>query len=175
MTSALLLGDANCVFDDAEAALKLFTPDLVAACNNIGIRWEGHVDHWMTLHPRQCADWEGIELAVNRRVREGRNKPITWGHKAAPGIDRTTDDWLGSTGLFAVKALIEIGCNKIVLAGVPMTEDGAHYYSKHKWVQAPRYHRGWTKHQKEIAPYVRSMSGWTGHTFGAPDEAWFKQ
>jgi len=168
VTTALVLGDANCVYEDAEAALKLFTPDLVAATNNIGIDWEGQLDHWFTLHPTECADWVGMEMAVARRVREGRNRPITWAHKAAKGIDQVSDDWGGSTGLFAVKNLRHIGCEKIILAGVPMTSDGAHYYSKTLWSKAHMYHKGWRNHYDEIAPYVRSMSGWTQELLGAP-------
>ena len=51
MSSCLILGDATSVYEDAEAALKLFTPDLFAATTNIGCVWEGRIDYWFTIHP----------------------------------------------------------------------------------------------------------------------------
>src|SRR4026208_1442907 len=98
MKTALVLGGAGCVYQDAEEALKLFTPDCVAAINNIGIDWEGHNDHWFTLHSKPTPDWPGIVEARRRRRIAGRNDPVTWGHKADKGIDRYTEDWSGSSG-----------------------------------------------------------------------------
>jgi hypothetical protein len=173
---ALVLGSAATVFADAEAALKVFTPTVVAACNNIGIDWEGRVHHWFTLHPAKTEDWPGIQEAKRRRRLAKRNTDIvTWSFKAAKGIDRVTEDWGGSTGLLAVKGLLEIGFGKIVLAGVPMTILAGHYNQKPEWRKAEMYHRGWHKHLKEIAPFVRSMSGWTQKLLGAPTKQWLAE
>jgi hypothetical protein len=167
--AALLLGDADCVFQDANAAMDMFDFDIIAAVNNIGLDWKGHVHHWFTLHPNKCVDWVGMEEAVRRRtVIHKRNRPVTWAHKHWRGIDRVTSDWSGGSGLFAIKGLLEIGCDAIVLAGIPMTSEGKHYYSTASWVQGPKYHRAWLKRQADIAPYVRSMSGWTKGLLGAP-------
>lgn len=171
--SALILGDAKCVYDDADAALELFTPDIVAATSNIGSTWDGRVDHWFTLHPAPCTDWVGIEEATRRRILDKRNLPVIWSYKAARGIDRvTTPDWAGASGLLAVKGMRELGCAKIVLAGVPMTKGGGHYYDQKEWMQAEHYHKGWMNHLQEIAPFVRSMSGWTRELLGLPDPSW---
>ena len=174
VNTALVLGDAACVYKDVEAALELFTPEVIAATNNIGAVWEGHVDHWFTLHPLQASEWVGIELAMKRRLSAGLNRPYTWAHKSYKGIDYWTPDWAGSTGLLAVKGLLEIGMEKIVLAGVPMNKQGAHYYNDNEWTQATRYHKGWVKHHDIIAPYVRSVSGWTMECFGFPTRDWLE-
>jgi len=71
-----------------------------------------------------------------------------------------------------VRCLLEIGCERIVLAGIPMSAEYAHYYNPGQWTQAHMYHKGWKKHLDKIAPYVRSMSGWTRELLGAPDEEW---
>lgn len=169
--TALVLGDAACVHVDATAALKLFTPSAIAAANNIGIEWQGHLDFWFTLHPGACIDWIGIRDAVARRTKAGRNKPEVWAHKAAPAIDKTTPDWGGSTGLLAVKGLLELGFERIVLAGVPM-DTSPHFYNGQPWRQVERYRQAWKAHLHEIAPFVRSMSGWTADLLGKPDADW---
>ena len=175
MTQVLLLGDAASVYEDAKKACQLFVPEVVAATNNIGIHWEGHVDHWFTLHPQPAHHWVGIEQAVVQRIRAGRNKPFTWAHKDGKGIDFVTTDWGGSSGLFAIKGLLEIGCRKIVLAGIPMTKEGAHYYEETEWFQAQRYHKAWLKHHDLIAPHIKSMSGWTMEQFGMPTPDWLEE
>ena len=169
---ALVLGGANCVYADAEAALDLFTPDIVAAVNSIGIDWPGHIHHWFTLHPDKTKDWPGIEEALRLRKLKRLNKPVVWGFQPARFIDRVTPDWSGSSGLFAVKGLRELGCMHIVLAGVPMTKLNAHYNNNQAWEQAEKYHRGWHRHLIDIQPFVRSMSGWTKSILGAPTAEW---
>lgn len=176
MPTALILGSGACVHKDAEEALSLFSPDFVAATNNIGLDWPGDVHHWFTLHPRPTKDWPGIEVARKRRVRLGRNDPVTWAHKPDRGIDRVTADWRGSTGLLAVKGmLIELGCTTIVLAGVPMSSGERHYNLGEEWRHAPRYYIGWKQNHQEIAPFVRSMSGWTKQLLGEPTREWLSQ
>lgn len=172
MPSALLLGDARCVHDDAAAALAMFSPDAVGATNNIGIHWPGRVDYWFTLHPLKCPDWPGIVDAMRQRETSRRNHPQTWAHKNAAGIDRHTPDWAGSTGLLGVKALLEEGFDRIVLAGIPMTAEQSHYYSPKPWSSAPSFRKGWVRYQKQIAPFVKSMSGWTMELLGAPTAEW---
>jgi hypothetical protein len=172
MPSALVLGGARCVHEDAEAALGLFTPDAIAAVNDIGIEWPGRLDYWVTLHANKTRQWPGIVEALHRRIGKGRNRPQIWGYKPHSGIDRHTDDWTGSSGLLTVKILIEEGFGCIVVAGVPMTQEGGHFYDTKAWLQCERYRVGWVKHHKEIAPFVRSMSGWTREQFGEPSD-WF--
>lgn len=172
MKVALVLGDAACVYEDAEAALGMFTPAAVFATNNIGIYWP-HVDHWCTLHVGPCHDWIGIVAAMNKRVADGRNRPKTWAHQEKAGVDHKTRDWSGSSGLLAVKVALEHGFDRIVVAGVPLTSCDAHFYSKHKsWDAAGHFQRGWRRNLNAIAPCVRSMSGWTKDLLGAPTEEW---
>lgn len=172
MRSALILGDAAGVHVEAAEAQCLFSPDVVIAVNNIGITWP-HVDHWVTLHIDDCPNWCGLAEAVRRRALAGLNTPTTWAHKPARGVDRHTEDWTGGSGLLAVKiAIFELGIERVVLGGMPMSDAVPHFYTSEPWRQAPRYHRGWIAHHKEIAPFVRSMSGWTREQFGPPDKQW---
>lgn len=173
---ALVLGDARTVWEEATAALAMFEPDAVAATNNAGIAWPGRLDYWCTLHPQQCTSWVGIDAAVRQRVAAGRNRPQTWAHKASRGVDRHVADWAGSSGLFAVRVLLHEGFTHIVLAGVPMNRDGAHFYDEGRpWESAGSFHKGWEKHMAQLRPHVRSMSGWTRVRLGGPTPEWLGQ
>ena len=174
MITALLLGDARCVLEDAAAALDMFSPDVVGALNNIGITWKGKVDHWFTLHPTSCEDWVGIEEAVRRRKINGGNIPATWSYRHDRAVDYVREDWQGGSGLFGIRCMkVDLHIDRIVLAGCPMTRAGGHFYNQYEWRQAEDYYRGWYKHREEIAPHVRSMSGWTQGLLGAPTPEFF--
>jgi hypothetical protein len=158
--------------------MALFKPDAVAATNNAGIHWPDRLDYWCTLHSAPCPDWIGITAALRQRRELGRNRPQIWGHVSKEryvGVDRTTVDWFGSTGLLAVKVLIEEGFDRIVLAGVPMSSEGGHFYDDKPWSGCDRYRVAWTVHKGEIAPFTRSMSGWTQELLGAPTPEWLAQ
>lgn len=171
MPTALILGGAESVWDEAERALKLFTPDAVAAVNDSIPRWPHRLDYAITLHPSKMENW----------VKDRRNKGLNvdcelWAHKRhGNSVHRVTDDWAGSSGLFAVKILMQEGFGGIVLAGVPMDKQGGHIVRKTQWVSADMFRKGWLKHQCEIAPFVRSMSGWTKELFGPPTAEWLMQ
>lgn len=135
--------------------------------------WPGHLHIAASLHPDKMHLW------LNERAGKGLNEPETWAHKVSgpngrveARIDRTTDDWRGSSGLFAVKIAMECGCDRIVAAGVPMTREAAHFFDVTPWRDAGGFLSGWIKHEREIAPYFRSMSGWTAERFGTPDASW---
>lgn len=176
MKSALVLGGASRVWEDASASLDLFTPDLTIAVNDMIGAWPSHLDIAATLHP------EKLHLWLRERRRKGFNEPETWAHKqTGPNgkvearIDRATDDWKGSSGLFAVKIALEQSCDLIVLAGVPMDADAAHFFDPKSWNDANAFHKGWLAHKAKIAPYVRSMSGWTAELLGRPDASWLQR
>jgi len=172
VTTALVLGGAGCVYEDIEAALKLFTPDAIAAVNAIGIEWPGRLDYWATLHPGEKKQWPGIVEAMRLRLMAGHNRPQTWCYKPFDGVDRHTSDWGGSSGLLAVKILIEEGFTHIVGAGVPMTMNLAHFNDHKPWLAANSYQRGWIRHRAEIEACFRSLSGWTRKEFGSPTANW---
>ena len=174
MKRALVLGDAASVFEEIEAALDLAEVDAVAACNNMIVNWNGHLDYAVTLHPEACRDWVGIVEALRLREAAGLNRPETWAHAPSAGIDRWTKHWRGSSGLHAVTALLEIGFDRIVLAGVPLSESDGHFYDRRPWHAAPSFRSGWLAHVSEIRTRVRSMSGWTAELLGRPSVEWLR-
>jgi len=165
---ALILGGASCVWEDVEAALDLAEFDCIIAANDVGAHWSGPLDHWVSLHPEKLNGW--------LRARREKGYPdgfTTWSHKKQAGcnVDRATDDWKGSSGLFAVKVARELGYERIVLCGVPLNAEGAHFFDAKPWKAFQGFRNGWLNHRAEIAPYVRSVSGWTREILGAPDES----
>jgi hypothetical protein len=172
--TTLILGGARSVWDDAAAATALAEPDAVFAVNDIGTRWAGPVRAWCTLHPEHMARW--------RAERARRGFPAAFehvGHETGqPGIDRVTGylwpgmNASGSSGLFAVKVAMESEFDRIILAGVPMQAEGAHFFNASPWGEVASFIEAWKIAMPLIAPHVRSMSGWTRQLLGCPSAEW---
>ena len=96
MKTCLILGGAECVFDDAEAALKLFEPDIIIAVNDIVLTWKGRIDILVTLHPEKFA---AKAIAAHPGI-------VVWSHQLKSDAHRMIKDWGGSSGLLAVKVAL---------------------------------------------------------------------
>ena len=169
---ALVLGGARSLHKDAEAALRLFRPDVLIATNHAGREWPEPFDHWVSYHVEKFPRWTA--------EREKRGHPggyRLWCPKTAAkvleGVGRL-ENWGGSSGLLAAGplALIVLGCERVVLAGVPLDARGAHFDDPRPWTVAKNYQSAWTRHYPTLRDRVRSMSGWTMELLGAPTEDW---
>jgi hypothetical protein len=173
MLRALVVGDAVGVLDDAAAALEMFEPDAVAACNNMIIHWQDRLDYAVSLHPNKCSNWVGLAKAIEQREAAGLNRPEVWAHLPHHAVDRHTKDWGGSSGLLTVKVLLEEGFDRIVLAGVPLNSHGAHFYAPNElWRTAVQFRKAWNAHLGELRGKVKSMRGWTRELLGEPTREW---
>lgn len=164
MPTALVIGGAECAWDDAYRALELFKPDAFAVVNDMLGRWPLRIDYGCTLHPDKLGEF--------LRGRRGPLPYQIWSHRAHKNAQRRTTDWAGSSGLFAVKVLREENFDAIVVAGVPMVDKAGHIVRKETWPNANMFRGGWKKRFGEIEPYVRSMSGWTMELLGPPTPEW---
>ena len=162
----LILGGAHCVFEDIEASQELFLPDVIIAVNDIGIYIE-EVDHWCTMHPDKMKVW------IKQREAHGFKKPKMWTatHLSIEGF--TSINSRGGGGILGVNLAKFLGATKIVLAGIPMTQN-AHFNKKHGWMEATMYRQFW-RDEKSYSKWVRSMSGWTKELYGLPTEEWLKE
>jgi hypothetical protein len=119
-----------------------------------------------TLHPHKLPQW------LTTREQAGKPKPMeVWAHIHHQNVTNQVNDWAGSSGLFSVAVARQKGFDKIILAGVPMKKEAGHIVRKRDWTQVIAFTAAWSRHVKEIAPYVRSMSGWTAELLGKPDAA----
>lgn len=173
MKTALVLGGAAGVWDDAARALSRFQPHAAAAVNDIGTRWAGRLDIWASLHHEKMAGWR------QERVRRGFGPAKTHiGCEPAPGIDAVEDyRWpgmnaSGSSGLYAVKLLMDRGFDRIVLAGIPMDPAGAHFFNTARWDEVESFWQAWLDQAPRLKGIVKSMSGRTRELLGAPDRTW---
>jgi hypothetical protein len=177
---AIVVGGSEQVMDDLDAARMMChaagLPVTLYAVND-AIAVLGDPIVAVTLHPAKLRD-VNVRTMVHRgwlsqREEKGYPPPVeVWSiqHSHAAGVTKVTEDWGGSGGLYAVKVARQCGHDRIVLAGVPMTVEAKHFVRKAVWNACHAFRRGWTAHKKDIAPFVRSMSGWTAAEFGMPTE-----
>ena len=174
MRTALVLGGANTVWADVQAALEIGEYSSVVGCNDVGIVWPGVMDAWVSLHGYNLRAW------ANRRQSKGLPPHAAlYGHAEAPAVTHVTpykfpgQDHSGSSGLFALKvALIDLGFDRAVLCGIPMSPEGNHFFDPRAWEGAGHHQIAWLECQSQIKDRVRSMSGWTANLLGRPDTAW---
>ncbi len=171
---ALIFGGAEKVFEEYAAAL--------AMCQSVGIPvktfvtnsalevFPGEIDYGCTLHPEKLGKW----LSGRKALGHPDPKAI-WAHRPATNVHRHTRDWGGSVSMFALKVARQEGFVKNILCGCPMTTEDGHFLRHERWNAAIAFQRGWRERGDKLGrPCIRSMSGWTMQTFGAPTEEWLK-
>lgn len=172
--TALVLGGGSNVRSDIEAALKMFTPDLVIAVNDFGAEWVGRLDHWVSAHPEKMAGWID-QRASNGHAPAGRVWTYEHKDKAFPYL-RMVNPGGGSSAL-AVAVAREMGAERIVLAGVPLTST-PHFFDDVPWSskEVAHYQRAWLRHKKNWIGCVRSLSGgFTEEHYGRPTKEWIEE
>lgn len=174
MTVALCLGGAASVQDDWARALDMFQPDFVVACNDVGAIWPGHIDAWVTLHPEKLGVWRDHRRASGypdaaRHFVHG-DYPPEWTELVEFRFPGQGDS--GSSGLFTAKAaLIDLGADRAVLAGIPLGAE-AHFFDAQPWNAANDFRAVWLALRREYRSRIRSMSGWTAQFCGTPTTEW---
>jgi predicted SAM-dependent methyltransferase len=126
-----------------------------------------------TLHPDKL---NGHFAWLLTRSKAGFPTPEqVWSHREAVSVTHSMGkDWGGSTGLFAIQVALREGHQKVILCGVPMTVDGSHYIRHQKWQSAIAFRQSWVRFKNDLAPHLRSMSGWTAEQYGEPSEEWIR-
>lgn len=160
---------------DAAAAMGIVPGqgwELIAV-NHAARDFPGDVDHWATFHADLMPKW------IEARRTAGRSPAgalWTGNHRAQPAGLRMqrTANWGGSSGLLAVSMALTIGCDPIVLCGIPLDHEQGHFDNPKKWRDAVNYRKGWVDHKIEMAN-TRSMSGWTRGLLGAPSPEWLAE
>lgn len=178
---ALIIGGAECVWDDLRRVEEMVGgdwPGIVIAVNDVGIHYPGRIDHWATLHAEKLDGWQ------RDRIHRGHGRTwTTWSRPKSTrrGVDRIVTGWTrGASGMLAVGvALDELGCDRVVLAGIPMDAQ-PHFRESTVHVAGRPWHAGgshwnaWKKDEmaERLGGRVRSMSGKTRELLGAPDIEW---
>ena len=164
----LIMGGGRTVWDDY-AKVRPWKGEIMAV-NDVGAVLHDRVRHWVTLHPEYLPGWR----TYRERHLYGQGIPaMTHSHKAKPGVDTvwSVGNVGGTSGLFACFVGLMLGYNEIVLAGVPMTNDG-HFFDP-PWVGTDFVDRAvqsvWKQARENIFEgRVTSLSGLTSEWLGSP-------
>lgn len=170
----LVLGSAQCLWDDVSAALDLGEYEAVYAAKHAGIYWPGRLDVWITFHP----EW-AVSFREQRRFLRYPEPGEVVAHEQRPGVDRVVRSYLipgmhnsGASGFFAVQQALEAGYDRLVLCGIPMTREHGRIDGRKIWDSAVTYQTRVRPILGQIRDRVRSMSGWTQRELGAPTTEW---
>ena len=176
--TALVLGGAECVWDDVDALEALMGgpwPGAVFVCNDMaykqghnGRRWEAPVHHWCTLHAEKLQAWKGMRKQAGLRP-----IPETWSSVRRTVVKNHFKGFTrGSSGLYTASvALLACHHPRVVACGLPM-DASMNTFSGKDWTSCNRYRRGWQAEHAKLKGRVRSFSGWTARTFGVPTVDW---
>ena len=179
--TALCLGGGDTLFSDLRTVHTLgLRYDAVLACNDAGTVWEGELDAWVTFHPEKFKRWvdarrsRGLPDAKEYYTHSERKttetpKPAKITPYLLPGQQTS-----GSSGLFTAKvALVDMGFDRVVFAGVPLTVT-PHFFDKKDWRSCNGFRKGWHTVSESYKARMRSCSGWTRVLLGGPD-AWCQE
>ena len=179
MKRCVVLGTAPCMWDDlARAPADL---DLVAV-NRAGWLYLEPITLWVSIH--------GADLV--RHIEQRRDLGADMNFDAYGNFAEADDSgdvirWNrpnggGSSSLFATRIALELGYERVVLAGVPLEgntiiadHDGNETVEEFSAAGFGVYRGGWERVHDEICNHVRSMSGWTRDTFGEPTAEWLNE
>lgn len=196
MTCALVIGGADTVWDDLRCLEATVGPwkGPVVAVNDIGTgleMWaEEHgislppLSHWASLHPECFYRARGGEGWI--RQRKDRGLPggyETWGVPGRVRVSRRLEPngvLNGGSGMLGALVALQVA-QKAVLCGIPMSRGG--YYPESPahgpeavYEPAVAHWKAWTAepYRGTMQGRVRSMSGRTRETFGAPTREWVR-
>lgn len=176
MRTAIVVGSGACVWDDLDKIEAANIKGEYIVVNDMGIHWQKEAFAWASLHG------ENFPLWSDRRRREGLPQIMRlitgksagdWEQvqKLAEVYEAKFEGQVvgGSSGHFAVKiALEDLGFDRVILAGIPMTITNAHFNDTRPWDECPGFLEGWRQSMPHIKGRVFSYSGWTRHMLGMP-------
>lgn len=164
----LILGGGRTVWGDFEK-VRPWKGEIMAV-NDVGSVLHDRIRHWVTLHPEYMPGWRHYR---EKHLYGQGVAAMTHSHKSRPGIDTTwqVENVGGTSGLFAAFVGLMLGYSEIVLAGIPMTNDG-HYFDP-PWAGTDfvdrAVHSVWRQARDNIFKgRVKSLSGLTREWLGEP-------
>jgi hypothetical protein len=181
MRRALVIGCSVNVWADVEDAQALGTYEAVYCVKLAGVHWKGGRFVWATLHPEFMDQYEAERKAHGRHAEYEIVAPLAnevgmHGSKGNiarrisyryPGMNSSA-----SSGLYAAKVALDDGCDRVVLAGVPMQQDANHFTRGKPWLQVNAFTNGFERSVPHMQGKVRSMSGLTRDVLGRPTSDW---
>ena len=170
--SVVICGAARCLWDDL-ATLDLSAHHLCAV-NFVPICWTRVFDHWVSVHDDQhwfdrrsmsiyyCRGEALANHCMLHGFRTDDSQVVRWGFRNE-----------GTSSLFALRVMLALGYDRIILAGVPLDGSGHFYEPPGDARPQDRFgdsytHETWQRAVPEFADRARSVSGFTRELLGAP-------
>lgn len=169
MTVGFCLGGADGLDDEIAVARKICAPDVIVAANRAGVDYE--CDHWVTNHPEKMPRW-----IMERDYRMKMPSLWTSNEKTPDAVkfNRIRPSLNGSSGLLAVQVALAMGCDKVVLCGIPL-DSRSHYYDDSAWNDSRKFRAAWYEFKPFMAGRVRGLSGFTADLLGVADADWLNR
>ena len=183
MKTALIVGCADCLWDDVKTAHALGKYDATYCVKMAGIYWPHKFQTWVSLHPEWQAGYEGERK--ERGYPDGYETvgPLQGevGMHAKHKVDRRVSyrfpgsNASASSGIYAAKVAMEDGYGRIVLAGIPMQAEQNHFIRGKEWKQCDSFIVGLYAAIPFLDGKVKSVSGLTRELLGAPTKEWISE
>ena len=175
MKILIIIGAAPNAKEDYENVLKMDIGehDLLIVGKDAFKILDRPVKYFATYHPDDIIlVRDKVEIVISHTTYMNNNPRIKFNPKdykvdIIKPIDLRTEK-SGSSALLGVLATIDEGYKKIILCGCPLTG------KNNKQQPYSMFWPGWKQHEKEVRPYVKSMSGWTKELLGEPTIEWIK-
>jgi len=175
----LILGGGVCVWDDYKQAREAMPKSYIMCVNDIGAQFKAEqIQHIVSLHHKLLN-----AVMAFRKEKSMLESVCSHSDIAASGVDCVWNivNNGGTSGLFALKICLILGCKKIILCGIPM-DGGGHYFdppnaslnSTARFDSKAMFYP-WLDVHRDLGPIrerVRSMSGKTAKLFGKPTKEW---
>ncbi len=183
--NVLITGDGRSLSADLDTFLQWEVPhDVMAIGRSINI-YPGRVKHWANVDGTDSSWWaehlpqkNDGKIPIRHTLGNCKGYDVDWDILDSPWkMDEVV--WYGSTALFAVYVSLELGYDKIILAGCPLDNKG-HWYFPNGTCPGPRWHgetfQAWLDFARdERANKVRGLSGYTAQIVGEPTREWIDE
>jgi hypothetical protein len=177
---ALVIGSGPRAFEDAwRCVVDLGNPADHVLVNLAGAYWTGRVDHWCSVHGSKIPRWRALRGANGLYIEAACRYWRALGSVPPRSLEAVEVPYPGgSSGRLAVEvALHRLGHRRVVLAGVPLdpvphSRDLGPAWRGRAWTEAEMHRRACERDEVLLRDFVRSTSGWTRSTFGAPTREW---
>ncbi len=169
---AIILGGGKTVWDDLEKTINLIgdEPFHSIGCNHAARDVDGPLDHFVTMHSELLGKWIETRRAAGQ-PEAGRLWVAEHRAPAIPSATRIKSPG-GSSGLLCVVVGLHLGFSRMILCGVPMNANDAHYDRPRKWIEARQYWPAWERALPLMRGKVKSWGGQTARLLGVPDREW---
>jgi hypothetical protein len=175
------MGSGRCLWDDLRRVnLKGWG---VIAVNGTALYYKGKIDHACSLHPEEPTIWTSLRKAyfcesctILTHAHAALGKQFSPSYEEADYSWQIEDANSGTSGLFGVMLALALGYDRIILAGIPMDDQG-HFYDP-PWLTDGCFKSDFVRSEwRRISQIyfdgrVKSLSGWTKDLLGEPDDTW---